>query len=530
MAQAQRHSQLLAVAYLDLDGFKSVNDTLGHEAGDSLLTELASRMKCLLREGDTLARLGGDEFVAVLLDLEDVSACLPMLNRLLAAAAESVQIGGHTLAISASLGVSIYPQTEDVDADTLLRQADQAMYEAKLAGKNRYHIFDPEQDRSVRGHHESLEHIRHALRNGEFVLHYQPKVNMRTGVVLGVEALIRWQHSQRGLVPPAEFLPVIEDHPLAIELGEWVIDAALRQVEVWLAEGLDLNVSVNIGARQLQQPGFLTRLSEILAVHATIHPSRLELEVLETSALQDIAHVSSVIRECRRMGVGFALDDFGTGYSSLTYLKRLPVNMLKIDRSFVRDMLDDPDNLSILEGVMGLSIAFNREVLAEGVETVEHGTTLLQLGCELAQGYCIARAMPAHMLANWAANWRIDAAWASVPTCDRVNLPLLHARVEHRCWVSAVENYVHGKVDVPPSLDSRHSRFYKWLEAVGPDRHVGHSPIVKIDPLFRQAHELAERMIALSDQEQRPKALEQLARLHTLRDQLLDHLSELLVG
>jgi EAL domain-containing protein (putative c-di-GMP-specific phosphodiesterase class I) len=315
--------------------------------------------------------------------------------------------------VSASLGVTFYPQTDDIDADQLLRQADQSMYQAKLAGKNRYHVFDAEHDRSLRGHHESQDHIRTALVEREFVLYYQPKVNMRTGKVVGAEALIRWQHPEKGLLPPAAFLPVIEDHPLAIDIGEWVIDTALTQVELWRAAGLDIPVSVNVGALQLQQPTFVERLRSILALHPTLEPGCLDLEVLETSALEDVEGISLLMRTCRGMGVTFALDDFGTGYSSLTYLKRLPAKLLKIDQSFVRDMLDDPDDLAILKGVIGLASAFHREVIAEGVETIAHGVLLLQLGCDLAQGYGIARPMPAHQMPAWCATWRPDAAWGS---------------------------------------------------------------------------------------------------------------------
>jgi EAL domain-containing protein (putative c-di-GMP-specific phosphodiesterase class I) len=238
---------------------------------------------------------------------------------------------------------------------------------------------------------------------------------MRTGLVIGAEALIRWQHPDKGVLSPATFLPMIEDHPLAVAIGEWVISTALTQMEAWQAAGLDLSVSVNVGARQLQQVDFVARLQTLLANHSHTRPCRLELEVLETSALADIAQVSQVIDACAQMGVSFALDDFGTGYSSLTYLKRLQVALLKIDQSFVRDMLDDPNDMAILQGVIGLAAAFKRQVIAEGVETVAHGTVLLQLGCELAQGYGIARPMPADLMPAWAANWQPDPAWREVP-------------------------------------------------------------------------------------------------------------------
>jgi len=412
MLQAERRGQLLAVVFLDLDGFKGVNDRYGHEAGDQLLMAVARNMKKSLREGDTLARLGGDEFVAVLADLDNAAAGVPLLGRLLEAAAQRTVFGELALKVSASMGVTFFPQDVDMEADQLLRQADQAMYQAKLAGKNRFQVFDTQHDSGMRSRHESLERIRLALQANELVLFYQPKVNMRTGTVMGAEALIRWQHPDKGLLPPASFLPLIEDSPLAIEIGEWVIETALRQIGQWRSQGLLLRVSVNVGARQLQQSNFVTRLSDTLASHPGIQSGDLSIEVLETSALQDLAGVSLVIAQCKDLGVDFALDDFGTGYSSLTYLKRLPVSLLKMDQSFVRDMLVDPDNQAILEAVIGLARAFRRAVIAEGVETIAHGTRLLEMGCDLAQGYGIARPMPAAAVPDWVASWRPDAAWS----------------------------------------------------------------------------------------------------------------------
>ncbi|MBK1682644.1 EAL domain-containing protein [Rhodoferax fermentans] len=413
MSQVQRRDRLLAVVYLDLDGFKLVNDSFGHEAGDFLLVAVADNMKHVLREGDTLARLGGDEFVAVLTDLSDAEDCSQTMQRLLAAVARPVQFADTQLSVSASLGVTFYPQAQAVDADQLLRQADQAMYQAKLTGKNRYHAFDAVHDHSVRGLHESLEEIARAIDHNELVLYYQPKVNMRTGQVLGAEALVRWLHPTRGLLAPAQFLPLIDDHMLAVNLGEWVIRTALVQMQEWQDLGLHLQVSVNVAARQLQQDDFVQRLGELLASVPGANPALLQMEVLETSALRDLARTALVIRSCAQLGVGFALDDFGTGYSSLSYLKHLPVQTIKIDQSFVRNMLDDADDLAILRGVISLARAFGREVLAEGVETVAHGTRLLQLGCDLAQGYGIAHPMPGPALVDWLANWQPDAAWSS---------------------------------------------------------------------------------------------------------------------
>ena len=415
MVQSQRHHNSLAVVFLDLDGFKHVNDTYGHDVGDELLIALSARMKGALREGDTLARIGGDEFVAVLADLAKVEDCEPVLERLLLAVSERVIVSKIGLKVSASIGVTLYPQ-DKVDADQLMRHADQAMYVAKESGKNRYHLFDTAQDDAVKVQRENLEAIRSALDNDQFVLYYQPKVNMRTGIVIGVEALIRWQHPKRGLLNPVEFLSIIENHAMSIKMGEWVIDTALTQISQWQAMGLNIpvSISVNIAAVQLQQPDFTDRLATLLAAHPDVEPRYLELEVLETSALNDVTYVSGIMVACMALGVNFALDDFGTGYSSLTYLRRLPASLIKIDQSFVRDMLIDPDDHAIVEGVIALAKSFKREVIAEGVETIEHGTALLQLGCELAQGYGIAKPMPASDIPTWLVSWKPDNAWREV--------------------------------------------------------------------------------------------------------------------
>ena len=527
MANAHRHGDQLAVAYLDLDGFKTVNDNHGHDIGDQLLMIMAMRMKQVLREGDTLARLGGDEFVAILIDLATIEASIPMLIRLVTAAAQPVHVDNLELQVSASLGVTFYPQAEIVDADQLLRQADQAMYQAKLAGKNRYHIFDDEQDRNVRDHHENLERIHCALVERELVLYYQPKVNMRTGKLVGVEALIRWQHPEKGLLPPALFLPVIEDHPLSIDLGDWVIDSALAQIEHWHNLGLDIPISVNISARHLQHEDFVERLQVLLARHPKVKAGDLEMEVLETSALEDLARASHVIEACRTIGVNFALDDFGTGYSSLTYLKRLPFTLLKIDQSFVRGMLDDPDDIAILEGVLGLAVAFRRQVIAEGVETVQIGEMLLQLGCELAQGYGIAYPMPAHALPDWLATWRTHPSWSNLFAVSRDDLPLLFASVEHKAWMTALEKYLKSRHDVPPELDCHQCRFGIWLNNGGLMRYGRRHAFQAITPLHQRVHVLAEALCELKRQGREQEALASLNELFELREALLEQLKAL---
>ena len=410
MMLSKRLNKSLAVAYIDLDGFKAVNDQHGHDMGDKLLVAITHRMKASIREGDTLTRVGGDEFVVVLVNLEQPIDCIPMLARLLETTSNPLIIGDIKLQVSASIGVTTYPR-DGGDADQLIRHADQAMYKAKQAGKKQYHFFDVEQDEAIQSQHESLKNINLGLKRQEFLLYYQPKVNMKTGEIVGVEALIRWQHPERGILPPIMFLPIIENHSLNIEISKWVINTALTQISHWQSLGLDIPISVNIPANHLQANHFAVDLKTLLTNHPEVNPDKLELEILETSALEDVTQISQLMHTCRQMGVRFAIDDFGTGYSSLTYLKRLPANILKIDQSFVRDMIEDPNDHAIVEAIVGLARAFNQEVIAEGVETIAHGTLLLSLGCQLAQGYGIAKPMPAENIPGWIANWRPDISW-----------------------------------------------------------------------------------------------------------------------
>ena len=528
MAQATRRGEKIALAYLDLDGFKAINDTYGHAAGDRLLVKIAGLIKRILRQGDTLARPGGDEFVVVLNDLPSIDACLPLLRRLLNTVIESADEAYQGVQVSASLGVSVYPQNESIDADQLLRQADQAMYQAKLAGKNRYHLFDAAHDRELRERHEDRKRIRQALAHQEFVLYYQPKVNMRHGTVIGAEALIRWQHPERGLLPPGAFLSLLDNHPLMIELGDWVIETALAQISTWRAAGIVLPVSVNVDALQLARADFMAKLQAALARHPEVQPSDLELEILETNTLQDIAQVSDILCAGQALGVSFALDDFGTGYSSLSYLKRLPVETLKIDQSFVRDMLDDPDDLAILEGIISLAEAFRRNVIAEGVETTAHGELLVQLGCELGQGYAIARPMPAAQIADWYAQWQPEAAWTKTQPITHHRLPILFATVEHRAWYMALWRYLNDEQTQPPPLNSHYDHFGKWLNAHTEQDDT--ATCTDIERLHDTIHCTAIELIELKQTHNAALALARFGEITTLHQTFVQALQRLVVG
>jgi diguanylate cyclase (GGDEF)-like protein len=398
--RARHTGKLLAVAYLDLDGFKPVNDTLGHDAGDMLLAAVANRLRHCFRPGDTVCRVGGDEFVSLLPGLETAADAQRAAGRALAAVARPFEIRGQPVTVSASIGLTLFPQ-DGSDAGVLLRHADQAMYLAKQTGRNRCHVFDISDNLRVSEARERQARIQTGLNLGEFELFYQPKLDLRCGRVVGAEALVRWNHPERGLLAPDDFLPDLENSDTIVALGDWVMETALCQMAIWHRKGLDITVSVNVAARQLQESRFVAKVRERLGRWPELPAGSLEIEIVETAALEDVDAVSTVIRACRDMGVSFAIDDFGTGYSSLSYLRRLPVDVLKIDKSFVIDMPDQPDSLTIVRAVIGLARAFDRRVVAEGVEGPQHVAMLLDLGCDLGQGFGIAPPLPAAEFTGW---------------------------------------------------------------------------------------------------------------------------------
>jgi diguanylate cyclase (GGDEF)-like protein/PAS domain S-box-containing protein len=409
IASADRHGETFAVLFVDLDGFKGLNDHHGHERGDEFLKEMARRLSGAVRAGDTVARMGGDEFVVLLAQVTGRVEVATAVERLLEEVRQPIAVGGATVSVTASIGAALYPDDE-ASGDTLLRHADVAMYQAKEHGRNGFRFFDRSLALAFRPDDGQVERIASGFRDQQFRLVYQPTVHMRTGKVVSAEALLRWQVGGETRLP-AEFLPAIEATDVIVEIGTWALDEALGQAEEWRARGLDLRVSVNVAARQIQHPRFVEVLRGALSRHSTVAPERLELEILETTALEDVGVVRGVIARCREMGVRFCLDDFGTGYSSLSYLKRLPIDVVKIDQGFVRGMLEDREDLAIVQGILSMAAIFRKEVVAEGVATPEHGRRLLQLGCELGQGFGIARPMPGEELPEWVSRWRPDRSW-----------------------------------------------------------------------------------------------------------------------
>ncbi len=411
IASAERHGHSFAVLFVDLDGFKEVNDRYGHDRGDEFLKEMARRLAGAVRGGDTVARMGGDEFVLLLAQVSGRVDVTNAADRLLEMFRLPILIGDVTISVTASIGAALYPDDE-VSGDTLLRHADVAMYHAKEHGRNGFRFFDRSLVRTSRPDDGEVERIAAGFRDHQFRLVYQPTVNMRSGIVVGAEALLRW-HGPGEPKAPSEFLPAIEGTDVIIEIGSWALDEALGRAEEWKTLGLDLRISVNVAARQIQHPRFMEVVRGALSRHPSIAPDHLELEILETTALEDIGVVQGMMARCREMGVRFCLDDFGTGYSSLSYLKKLPVDVVKIDQGFVRDMLEDREDLAIVQGILSMAAIFRKEVVAEGVSTPAQGCALLGLGCELAQGYGIARPMPCEEIPGWVSSWRPDPSWTA---------------------------------------------------------------------------------------------------------------------
>jgi diguanylate cyclase (GGDEF)-like protein/PAS domain S-box-containing protein len=392
LAQLERSQGRLALLFLDLDNFKTINDGLGHDAGDALLMELSGRLTKLLRTGDTLARLGGDEFLILLPEIEDINDAGHIAARMLDAMADPFRLGDDEHFVTASIGVTIAPD-DGCEAGKLIKNADMAMYRAKSMGRNNYQFFTREMDLEAHRRISLESRLRRALDAGEFELHYQPLVNMISGEIFGAEALVRWR-SEGTLIPPGEFIPLAEDCGLILPLGDWVLRTAARQARLWQDAGHDLNMSVNISSRQFAGSGLVSTLREVLQ-ETELAPGRLYFEITESMLMGDMSKAEATLTTLRRAGGTFFLDDFGTGYSSLSYLKRLPLDGIKIDRSFIRDISEDQDSLAIVAAIVSMARTLNLRIVAEGVETEDQRRLLASMGKMILQGYLASPPLPA---------------------------------------------------------------------------------------------------------------------------------------
>jgi diguanylate cyclase (GGDEF)-like protein len=409
LAHSRRTRCVIAVIFLDLDHFKRVNDTLGHGPGDRLLQEVASRLKETLRTDDSVGRLGGDEFALILSDLtgpDDVSLAM---QKVMHALELPFDLDGHEVFITASAGIALSPQ-DGVDPDTLIKKADTAMYRAKQMGRTNYQFYKSEMnDRSLE--RMSLDaHLRRALERKEFVLHYQPKVELASGQITGLEALIRWQHAEYGLVAPGRFISILEDNGLIVQVGEWVLGEACRQLDLWSNNQLPaLRMALNLSGRQLQQRGLETAIQRIV-FESSVDPRLIELEITESVLMRDPEQAARILRRLKDMGIRLSVDDFGTGYSSLSYLKSFPLDALKIDRSFVKDLVSDSDDAAIVQAIIALARSLKLRTIAEGVEELSQLALLKAFGCDEYQGYYFSHPLPADQMAQLLESKRDSAA------------------------------------------------------------------------------------------------------------------------
>jgi diguanylate cyclase (GGDEF)-like protein len=399
IAQADRNSRTFALLMVDLDRFKSINDSLGHEAGDALLREIAARLRASLRKVDTLARIGGDEFVIVLNGVATLHDIEVVITSVLHAVGQPLELESLEVQTSPSIGVSVYPN-DGTDPQTLLKHADAAMYHAKKMGRNTFQFFAPDMNAFTRERLELESALRSAVCRREFVLHYQPKVSFQSGHIVSVEALVRWNHPQRGLLPPGDFIPLAEETGLILPIGVWVLNEACRQLQKWHAAGLThLRMAVNLSAQQFRDKSLLDAVRSALS-DAELEPRFLEIELTETAVMQDAGHSAEILHALSELGVRISVDDFGTGYSSLSYLQRFPLNKVKIDRSFVREIVRSHGDSEIVRAIVSLAHSLHLAVIAEGVETEEQLDFLNRIGCDQYQGYFCSPPLPAAELAT----------------------------------------------------------------------------------------------------------------------------------
>jgi diguanylate cyclase (GGDEF)-like protein len=403
--EAERKGSMVAMLFIDIDRFKQINDSLGHSAGDAVLRNVVDRLKTAARRADTVARLAGDEFVILMEELTDPADVDLVARRVVLSIREPIELLGHSLVVTVSVGSAIYPK-DDIHISALLAKADAAMYEAKTSGRNGYRKYSSATTMYNPASMSIENELRQAIEHDDLVLYFQPQVELLTQEIFGIEALVRWLHPVRGLIPPGQFIPIAEESGLIVPLGEWVLRQALRQLKYWQEQGLPpLRISINISALQVHRRSFPKFLKDRLAEYG-VDAQLVELELTESALMQNVEDVMQTLGEIKALGVSLAIDDFGTGFSSLSYLRRFPIDRLKIDQSFVRDIQSTPVNESIARAIVALAKSLSLDIIAEGIETSSEKSVLEHLGCSEGQGYLFARPLAADDFVAWCTSHR----------------------------------------------------------------------------------------------------------------------------
>lgn len=487
---------------------------------DQIILQTVDRIERASRGMWFLARLGYREFVVVYLSQRKIGTMGSVAQRIIENIVTPYQIDNKNYHIQCVIGLNVFEKNSASSAEELLHQAEIARHKARQMGINVFEFFDPKNEIELLEFNKHIESIRDAIKLDQLQLYYQPKVNLQSGRVVGLEALLRWLHPEQGLLVPAQFLANLNDHPIAIELAKWVLNSALQQAERLLAYNFRIPISLNISSYQFQDKNFVKNLEFTLAKYPTVSNTLIMFEILETEALEDLALVSKIIKDCRNKGILFALDDFGTGYSSLTYLKELDAAEVKLDQSFVRDMLSKPKDLAILKAVIELCHTIGRDLIAEGVETITDGKLLWHLGCPKIQGYVISKPLPATELIPWLRAWKLDQRWRKNSFSSREINDLINAAVKHYIQMESIQNSIDRDPNVLLNLNFAACPVEKWLikhKQQFEDKEI----FDKVFILHQKQHAMAREIIELVKLDQLKKAYEQSRELEMLRGVLL---------
>lgn len=498
---ADVNNENLVVAFMDLDEFKAINDIHGKVAADNLLDQIPQRVRSVLSETDSILRYGGDEFVLIIGGIQNHAIASETIQKVLSVIANPFTVNDVPVMVTASVGYTLYPE-DNGSLDTLIRHADQCMYKAKLDGKSTVFAYDPDEEVQITERNQQLREIANAIKDDQFVLFFQPKVTLSTGYIFGFEALIRWQHPQKGLLFPDKFIEQVYDTELEVSLGQWVIRQALKQLAQWQQAGYDYQLSINLTAYHLSTSEFFDWFKNQIKQFPNIDTRRFQIEILESNRLSDLSQISNVVEFCKsEFGITTALDDFGTGYSSLTHIRVLPVDVVKVDQSFVRRMLTEPEDCKIVEGVIALAQSFNIQVIAEGVESIAHGEVLLAMGCNQAQGYALAKPLPIEQLMKFLDAYQPFRQWCALSGLlknqKQARLSLFYFYLTY--WVHQLQERLFAEPEIKtewPITQLSESHCGIWLEKARYHHYLDNAMLEQINQLHQSIFQAGNDLLA----------------------------------